>query len=234
MKKQILIFTGLFLLILISSCAKRSYSGYNNSWDNSESYRGAFEQEYKVTADAFGGVYQEVEERKVLFNAYLSLIVKIPDTANNQIIAIAKKYNGYVNQVGTYNTIIRVESDKLDKALEEIEALGKTDSKSISGQDVTDEYLDYEIRLENAQKARERYLELLEKAENVEAALKVEIELERLNQTIDLLTGKMNRIDHLVQYSTITISLKEKKKPGILGYIGMGLYYSVKWMFVRN
>ena len=82
--------------------------------------------------------------------------------------------------------------------------------------------------------ARKIYLELLKKAENVETALKVEKELERLNETIDLIKGKMNRINNLAEYSTIVINLKEKKKPGIIGYIGIGLYHSVKWLFVRN
>lgn len=99
---------------------------------------------------------------------------------------------------------------------------------------MTEDYLDFKIRLENAEKSRERYLELLSQAENVEAALKVEKELERLNASIDILKGKMNRIDHLSEFSTITVNLKEKKKPGPLGYIGIGLYRSVMWLFVRN
>ena len=173
-------------------------------------------------------------ERKVLFSALLSLTVGKPDTANIQIEKIAKKYNGYVNEIGTYRTIIRVKSTNLDSAIKDISRLGKVQNKNISGQDVTDKYLDYQIRLDNAEKSRKRYLELLSKAENVEAALKVEKELERLNEVIDLLKGKMNRINHLSEFSTITINLKEKKKPGLLGYIGLGLYHSVKWLFVRN
>jgi hypothetical protein len=86
-----------------------------------------------------------------------------------------------------------VKSEHLNDAIKEISELGKVQGKSLSGQDVTEEYLDFQIRLENAEKSRERYLELLAKAENVEAALKVEKELERLNGTIDLLKGKMNR-----------------------------------------
>ncbi len=233
MKTRNLLFSiSLLVIIAMSSCAvhKSESLGCPSFYDSSPTRGGS------LTAynESYGGIYETKNERKVLFNAYLTLTVKNPDTANVYIEQIAKKYNGYVNQIGTYSSTIRVESDKLNDALKEIEALGRVDRKSISGQDVTDEYLDYEIRLENAHKARERYLELLEKAENVEAALKVEKELERLNETIDLLTGKMNRIDHLVQYSTITISLNEKKKPGVLGYVGMGLYYSVKWLFVRN
>jgi hypothetical protein len=88
--------------------------------------------------------------------------------------------------------------------------------------------------LDNASNARKRYLELLAKAETVEAALKVEKELERLNGEIDSLEGKINQLKHLSEYSTITVYLEEKVKPGILGYVGIGLYESVKWIFVRN
>jgi hypothetical protein len=112
--------------------------------------------------------------------------------------------------------------------------LGKVQSQSVSGQDVTDQYRDYQIRLENAEKSRDRYLELLAKAENVEAALQVERELERLNETIDLLKGRMNRMDHLEAFSTITVQIKERKKPGVLGYVGLGVYHAFKWLFVRN
>ncbi|MCB0737835.1 MAG: DUF4349 domain-containing protein [Bacteroidetes bacterium] len=104
----------------------------------------------------------------------------------------------------------------------------------LSGQDLTAQYLDFEIRLENAEKARARYLELLEKAENVESALLVEKELERLNGTIDMLIGQMNRMNHLTTYATITVRISERVKPGPLGYLGMGLYHAFKWLFVRN
>lgn len=176
----------------------------------------------------------ESEDRKILYSAFLSLKVEEPDSANAHIEKIAKKYKGYVNEVGTYRTVIRVKSKHLEEAVKEISALGKLQNKNITGQDVTEEYFDYKIRLENAEKARKRYLELLAKAENVEAAVQVEKELERLNEKIELLKGKLKRINHLSEFSTITINLKEKKKPGILGYIGLGLYHSIKWLFVRD
>lgn len=218
------------IIIALVGCSKNSYSPAYGGFESSNTTGYSF----SANNSPYGGVYQEKSERKVLFDAYLSMIVDIPDTANVHVQNVAKKYEGYVSQLGTYRSVIRVKSDKLDLAISEIEELGKVESKSITGQDVTDEYLDYEIRLENAEKARLRYLELLEKAEDVKSALLVEKELERLNGTIDALTGKMNRIDHLAEYSTITITLKERKKPGVLGYIGLGLYHSVKWLFVRN
>ncbi|WP_282776411.1 DUF4349 domain-containing protein [Phaeodactylibacter xiamenensis] len=177
---------------------------------------------------------QQEDDRKILYDAYLTLTVETPDSTSSYIQAIAKRYGGYVNETGTYRSIIRVESQLLDAAIADISQLGRLDRKSVRGQDVTEAYLDYQIRLDNAQQARGRYLDLLDQAATVDEILKVEKELERLNETIDLLKGKMNRIDHLDTYATITINLRERQKPGILGYIGIGLYRSVRWLFVRG
>jgi hypothetical protein len=224
------------LAFTLMSCSKSTYApasvspafGYMPEDDFYNNSRGGYSES--------GIIDKMIEEpeRKVLYDAYITLSAKDTELAAKQVEEIAKKYEGYVLQSGTYATTIRVKSDKLKLAIADIEILGKVQNQSISGQDVTEQYLDYGIRLENAEKARLRYLELLEKAENVEAALLCEKELERLNETIETLKGKMNRIDHLVEFSTITVTIKEKKKPGLIGYVGMGLYYSVKWLFVRN
>ncbi len=232
MKKINLLLSVLVLGAILLSCQTSQHSS-SAGW----TYDGNSNQLYANTNKGFADFYDESgrkSERKILFSANLSLVVAHPDTTNFHLERIANKYKGYVNELGTYRTIIRVKSVHLKEAIDEISTLGKIQDKNMSGQDVTEKFLDYQIRLENAQNARERYLELLAKAENVEAALKVEKELERLNETIDLLKGKMNRINHLSEFSTITITLKEKKKPGVLGYVGVGIYKSVKWLFIRN
>jgi len=106
--------------------------------------------------------------------------------------------------------------------------------KNVSANNVTSRYVDLQLRLDNALNARKRYLELLKQAENVEAALKVEKELERLNYTIEQLKHQINGINRDAQYSKITINLKQKKKLGPLGFIFKGVYLGVKWLFVRG
>ena len=236
MKRIIYFLVFVSLSLILSGCYSSNGATAYNSNKSVRFIGGDYDNNLIASnsGDAFYDTNKDKEIKKVIFSAYLSLKVKNIDTANAKIVSIAKKYNGYVQELGTYSSTIRVKSDNLNDAVKEIELLGKITRKNISGQDVTDDYLDYQIRLENAEKARKRYLELLEKAENVEAAVKVEKELERLNETIELIKGKMNRINHLSDFSTITISIDEKKKPGIIGYIGLGLYYSVKWLFVRN
>ena len=235
MKNLKILILAVLLSGIISSCATHQRSpayGARYGVGNGQTY---YDGTPGLVASRSGGFFANGStERKVLLSARLYLRVENPDTASLSIEKIAKKYKGYVNEIGTYRTIIRVKSDRLNDAIDDISILGKLQSKKLAGQDVTDSYLDYKIRLENAEKARGRYLELLAKAENVKAALKVEKELERLNGTIDLLKGKMSRINHLAELSTITVYITKRKKPGLLGYIGLGLYHSVKWLFVRN
>lgn len=229
MNKLRTLFISIFLYSILSGCStpRESVSGY--------SYESvAKDQLGRFNEDEPSPSQPNPNDKKILFSATLSLSVSRPDSAVSRIAGTAARYKGYIQETGTYRSVIRVPAASLNPALADLSDIGKVRSKSVTGQDVTSEYLDHQIRLDNAQKARERYLELLARAENVEAALKVEKELERLNETIDLLKGHINRIDHLNEYSTITVYLKEKKKPGVLGYVGMGLYYSVKWLFVRN
>ncbi|WP_157699015.1 DUF4349 domain-containing protein [Bernardetia litoralis] len=174
------------------------------------------------------------EKRKILYSAGLTIVSPLPDSINPQLERITEKYDGYVGRLSTTETTIRIKSEYFETVVEEIEKLGKITRKNIYGNDVTEQYWDAQIRLDNALETRKRYLELLKMAQNVEEAILVERELARIMQDIDLLKGQINRLDNLEEFATITISIKEKKKLGVLGYVGVGLYKSVKWFFVRN
>ncbi len=220
------------LAVLLASCTASKINNSNASSPNQETIRQS--ENLLLSKEKTFEEESKEQERIVIYNSYITLEVKNPDSNNIRLAEIAKKYDGYVQTLGNRVSIIRVKSDKLYEAIDDIAETGKIKSKTISGDDVTEHYTDIQIRLENAHNARKRYLELLEKAENVEAALKVEKELERLNGEIDSFEGKLKRLKHLSDYSTITINMEEKVKPGILGYIGLGIYKSIKWLFVRN
>lgn len=171
-------------------------------------------------------------KRIVIFDADIVLETSVPDTVHKILNDLAKKYDGYVLLSGNTNSSIRIPNSNLNRAIEDIGKLGKIVYKNVKGSDVTHEYRDLEIRLDNAERARQRYLELLRKAENVESALKVEKELERLNTEIDLLKGRLNRLSHLSEYSTISVTTKRKIRPGPLGYFFVGAYKLVEKLFV--
>jgi len=222
--KLILMFVSAYLLTGCAASKKSSYSG--SSYKNT-SFLGDADKKEKTNKT-------QSDKRIIIYDASVNLRVKNTDTTNVHLKEIAEKYDGYAMSMGNKRTEIRVKAEKLNNAINDISKIGKIRDKTIYGSDVTDEYFDYQIRLENAKKARQRYLELLSKAENVEATLKVEKELERLNGEIDTMEGKLNRLTHLSEFSTLTIYLQQRKKLGILGYVCVGLYESVRWLFIRG
>ena len=163
----------------------------------------------------------------------MDIRVKNTDSTNTRLAAIAKRHGGYVVSLAEHQSMIRVRATALDSAITAASALGKVRWKSIGGKDVTEEYVDQELRLDNARKARDRYLELLKQAENVQAALLVEKELERLNGEIELLEGKRMKLRHLSEMATLSVDLQQKEKLGPLGYVCVGAWKGVRWLFVR-
>lgn len=216
----------IFLLLpLLTACtSSRNYAKLSEA---GPTYRN------QIEADAGAPDYAEAE-RKVLYTASLSVVVAEPDSAVARTVQLAKDFGGFMSNTSSNSTRIRVPADRFEEALETIAAYGKLRSKYVSGQDVTDEFLDLGIRLDNAEKSRQRYLELLAKAETVEAALAVERELERLNEIIDRYKGQRQRMDQLERFSTIDVNFEQKAKLGPLGYVFKGLYSGVRWLFVRK
>jgi hypothetical protein len=174
------------------------------------------------------------EERVILKSADLSIKVDNPDSCAKKIADVATNYHGYSITSGNTYLQIRVPAEQLDSAISDIAKLGLVTGKNISGKDVTDEYYDSKIRLENKEKARQRYLELLAKAENVEATLKVEKELERLNGEIESLKGAIARIEKEAQFSLISVSLEKKEKLGPVGFVFYWTFRGIAWLFVRE
>lgn len=172
-------------------------------------------------------------DRMLVYESYLVIEVRNTDTANTQLVDIITKQGGMIERQYNSGAMLRVPADKLQETLTQIGALGRITQKQLSVSDITDAHNDVALRLENAQNARKRYLELLAKAENVEAALKVEKELERLNGEITQLENTIARNKKQVVYSSIQVNLQEKTKPGVLGYVLLGVYHGVKWLFVR-
>jgi chromosome segregation ATPase len=178
---------------------------------------------------------QNVESisRLIIYKAQLKMTFRETDTLMNAFDRIAKYHGGYVQFYNDERATIKVLTDRLNAALEDIEQLGKVTSKTVRAQDITTEYNDLEIALDNAEKSRIRYLELLQKAQNVNEMLQVERELERINRTIDRLKGQLQNYDSRIQFAEITVQIHKKVKPGVIGYVGVGLWKGVRWLFVR-
>ncbi len=215
----------LLMVALLSAC--KSYQPYTAANDGVK-----YDQVARAESDLSQASPQV--ERKIVKNATMRLIVSDVDTVRTQVSDLAQTYGGYVQRGDLNQITLRIESQYLDQAMAQVESWGKVDSRSIRSQDVTEQYYDLDSRIKSLEKTRDRYLALLEQAEGVQDILAVERELERVTQELEALQGRYNLLADQVAYSTLTVYIQEKIKPGPIGYVGLGLYEVVKWLFVRN
>jgi len=222
--------------VLLSAMLSVSGCSTSSRWFGYESY------DMAQPADAIGmssggnekAVQKNTDTRKVITEANCSIEVKDTEESLAKLTDIAKKYKGYILYSSLYSLQMKVEAASLKDAIADIERLGKIRNKYIAGTDVTDDFYDLKTRIDSASAVRDRYLELLKKAENVEAALKVEKELERVNVELELLKGRQQRLSNQIDYSSITVNVFPGKNeiPGPLGLVFKGLYKVIECLFV--
>lgn len=127
-----------------------------------------------------------------------------------------EQYTSYGDRV-SYSLIIRVPSGSFDPLLGDLEnGVGKLISKNISSKDVTEEYVDLNIRLDNNMAYLSQYKEILKKAKSVEEILEVQEKVRRIEEEIESKKGRIQFLDDKVNYSTLHLEISELVSPGIL------------------
>ena len=116
-----------------------------------------------------------------------------------------------------------------------LEALGQVDAKSISGEDVTEEYYDLDARLENLTQVRSRLFDLLDRAVKVTDAIEVERELERVGGEVNQIKGRMKYLQNMTGLATVNLSLYTDEKPAAVPFInwamiGNGFVVAARWL----
>ncbi len=225
MKYQIYFYIFLYVLIL-SACSSPQYSASTTGWDYYSESQGGYTT----------GNYDEFNRveylSKLTYSAALTMKVDDVEKANKECIDISNNYGGYASNISGSTITIFVPAQKFDEVYATLKLLGKLNYFYIKVNNETINYQNLSLRLENADKTLKRYQELLQTATTVEEKLKVEKEIERLNLDILKINALIIDIEKQVAYSSFDVTLQQKVKPGILGYVFKGLYKSVKWLFV--
>ena len=147
----------------------------------------------------------------------MSLVVDNIVDARDEIDQLAISFDGYVVSSQIWGEeqdmrgyiSIRVPDDKFEQALAELRDLAaRVTSESTNSQDVTEEYVDLESRLKNAEATESQYLALLEKATSVEDILRIYDSLSRVRSEIEQIKGRMQYLERTSSMSLISVNLK--------------------------
>ncbi len=160
---------------------------------------------------------QQQIERLIIKNADLTLRVKDVTAAADQVSQIASEAQGFVLSSSTNGTdaqhtayvSIRVPADRFEATLSRLEGLAvRVLSRSVSGEDVTEEYVDLEARLRNLEATRDRLLDLLDQAARVQDALEINQALSDVQGQIEQLQGRLRYLEQSAALSTINVLLE--------------------------
>lgn len=158
----------------------------------------------------------DVTNRLVMRESYLSLLVKSVVDGQKQVIQTAENLGGYMVQSNlnnpqdapTASVTVRVPAARLQDALQSLRTLAvKVVSENLSGQDVTDEFVDNEARLATLEKTKAKFEEILDKATNVQDILTVQQQIISLQSQIDAVKGQQNYLEKNAQMARLTAYL---------------------------
>lgn len=164
----------------------------------------------KKAKDAGG----EVQRSMVIYTGALRMVEaedKIPQTIDKIIDAAEAAGGGMVSRRDDA-VEIRVPSDKFRDTLTKLEGVGRVVARSVKAEDVSEEYHDLEVRLANLRTTQKRLQDFMARATNVNEALTVERELERVAQEIDRIEGRLSFLKTRASFSTISVQLTPKAK----------------------
>jgi hypothetical protein len=159
-------------------------------------------------------------DRMIVRTASLSLVVEDTEKTLADIERLATELEGYVSNLQTWryndqlagSVTVRIPEASFDQARERIKELAiELESENVSGQDVTEEYVDLEARLHNLEVAEEELLELLDSAQethkDAESILAIYNEITNVRQQIEQIKGRMQYLENSAALATLTITL---------------------------
>ncbi len=182
---------------------------------------------YEVVLDDGTVVFQQQQpsgyDAKIIRDGSVDLRIEPGTfgTSSAQLRQIATDLGGYVASgesrieqydderyaVGWYT--LRVPSDRFEDAVDRIEQLGERVAASLSSQDVTEEYVDLEGRLDYWREQEAFYTRLMQEATTIEDLVTLQTRMQDVLLNIEQIEGRLRYLDSRTEYATLTVGLTE-------------------------
>jgi major membrane immunogen (membrane-anchored lipoprotein) len=224
---------GILLLLLLSACSSNS-SDEKSAYDSAG--KAETEGDYAVSdSDQKAEMSNNANEkpkttsateiratnRMVIYNANLRLEVKDFKESQRTIEDLVNKIAGYIVRAEIYDSekgrmegsiTARIPQDQFQSFIEKAEELSvKVHTRNVTGEDVTEEYVDLEARLKSKKVVEERLLAFMKEAKETKDLLQISDDLERVQGEIEGIKGRMKYLENQTSMSTVTLNLFENK-----------------------
>jgi hypothetical protein len=154
-------------------------------------------------------------DKKIIKTADMQLQLDNYKKFNSAIHLTIKQFGAYVadekqteNDYKIENTLsIKVPVDQFDNLVNSFTGDGiKVMEKNVSSEDVTGEVVDTKARMQAKMAVRDKYLELLKQAKNMDEILQVQNEIYTIQENIEAANGRIDYLQHASAYSTVNLN----------------------------
>src|SRR5579862_5275241 len=171
-------------------------------------------------------------ERKMIRTAAMSMVVRHPTEAADEITALAERLGGYLvsaeggGQDATRGTLtIRVPAARFEEARVAIRKLGlRVDAEKVDAEDVTQRYVDQDASLRNLRAEEAQYLAILKQASTVKDMLAVSEQLSEVRGQIEQQEGEFHALSRQIETVSIAITLRTEAEAQTFGLNWHPLY----------
>ncbi|MBZ5537296.1 MAG: DUF4349 domain-containing protein [Acidobacteriia bacterium] len=158
----------------------------------------------------------------IVRTADLSLTTQEFNKVRAGVEQILKRHHGYIGELSvstpagaarTLTATLRVPTDQMDATIVELRTLGRVETESQGGEEVTQEYMDLEARFTNARNTEKRLTDVLrQRTGKLSDILEVEQAIDRVRGEIESMRAEKERLTKRVNFATLKLSVKEDYK----------------------
>ena len=166
----------------------------------------------------------DVAERKIIKNANLTFQTKEFDGFIESFKHMINNYGGYVESSDIYgggamdsrysrsaNITVRIPADCYEKFMETVVTLGSLTHSNEYINDVTLTYVDIESRIDAYETEYNALMELLAKAESVDAIIQLRNRISDIQYQLESYKSQIRKYDDLISYCTVRMYVEEVK-----------------------
>lgn len=255
MKKLTVLLTLLIALSFVfTSCG--SSGSKTNSFDANVKEEVDFDYTYTTDNESLSDsatntskVENDLASRKIIKNANMDIQTKTFDafvqSLNEKIISLGgfvqsssirgNSYNSSTNR--NAHITARIPAENLEQFKTDVSGLANVVNYNESLRDVTMSYVDTESHIKSLRAEQEALLNLLAKADYIDAIIQIQTRLTEVNYKIESYESQLRTYDDLISYSTVDINVYEVEKitvveeQNVWQKIGTGFMNNIKDIF---
>ncbi len=155
----------------------------------------------------------------IVRTADLRLTARSFDTVRTDLDRILAQFGGHIAQLDiaspadrarALSATLRIPAPQLEAALSELRKLGRVDSESQRGEEVTQQSVDLEARLTNARHTEQRLTQILaSRTGKLSDVLEVEEKLAEVRGQIEQAEAEQKSLNNRVAFATISLQVTE-------------------------